>query len=930
MFRKIFFALFILLFALLIYAVYYYVKLIGTPASITFNAVPLNAIVVMEFRDVKNAWKSINESNSLWKQLTRTGYFREAGENGAYLDSLIAIHSSLDDLLQYRPALMSLHRTGSKEIGFLFVFAVPPSISNPEIHEAVMECSVLVRAKRQYDDAEIIEINLPGNKTGNTKGEELFTYSVYKNLFIGAFSPLLVEDAIRQLNSGISLAGQPAFESLMKTADKKSDANVFINFGQVQTFFSLFIKPAYQESVQSFHSFASWCETDLAITADGITAGGFTVADDSSGQLLTVFSGKQTPPMNVARIMPDNTSFYTGYTVWDAEQMLYRYRQYLGQTGKSHDYENRVRKIKSTGEPGFHCPFIPGIGGEIAFFITKPDSTGFLENCYAAVQFSSAEIFSESIREMMSDSIPSGMEMVYEYKEYEIRYFPDRSFLSLLPFFPFPESTGVWYAFLDEYAVFGFSRTSVQKAVDAYLNGKTLANNSDYNFFIGKLASNATLSLFCNTGLAVELAAHFANRDAAGSLKTIMASDSENVTGMAALQFFPGDDMVFTNINAEFFKSKVVSAKEPALKRLYMADTSFSGTPFLVINHNSKMKEIFLQDDGGTVYLWDNSGALLWKKKLNEKISGDVIQVDALCNNKLQYLFSTRSTIHLIDRKGNYVVGFPVKLTSPACAPLSVFDYDRNRQYRIFIPCRDKKIYSFDISGKPVEGWQAGVSAAPVFLPLQYFSMKGKDYIVYVDSAGNIYATGRKGEVRAEFRDRLSVSPMNSFYIDAADDLNKTALVSTDSAGTVHFIRFGNRHDTISFDVFSSGHFFVYEDINNDLEKEFIFLDKDLLQVFGKNREERITYNFNRFANHPPVIFELPGIGKTLGIVIDRTSEIFLFSPDGKLLPGFPLQGNTSFAVGDLLSNNTYHLIAGTSEGIADYELAGLVAKTAK
>ncbi len=66
-------------------------------------------------------------------------------------------------------------------------------------------------------------------------------------------------------------------------------------------------------------------------------------------------------------------------------------------------------------------------------------------------------------------------------------------------------------------------------------------------------------------------------------------------------------------------------------------------------------------------------------------------------------LFSTRNYLYLVDRMGNFVERYPVKLRSPATCGVSVFDYDNTRDYRLFIACEDKKIYAYTKEGTLVE-----------------------------------------------------------------------------------------------------------------------------------------------------------------------------------------------------------------------------------
>jgi len=102
------------------------------------------------------------------------------------------------------------------------------------------------------------------------------------------------------------------------------------------------------------------------------------------------------------------------------------------------------------------------------------------------------------------------------------------------------------------------------------------------------------------------------------------------------------------------------------------------------INHTTKENELAVQDDDKALYLINAKGTILWRKKLNEKINSKIFTVDIFKNNKYQLLFSSENYLHLIDRNGNYVQGYPVKLPAPASSELSVLDYDNDKDYRLF------------------------------------------------------------------------------------------------------------------------------------------------------------------------------------------------------------------------------------------------------
>ena len=118
--------------------------------------------------------------------------------------------------------------------------------------------------------------------------------------------------------------------------------------------------------------------------------------------------------------------------------------------------------------------------------------------------------------------------------------------------------------------------------------------------------------------------------------------------------------------------------------------------PRLVTNHYTGEKEIFVQDEGNTIYLLNNSGRILWRQKINGRILGDVYQVDYYKNGKLQLMFNTREQLHVLDRNGNYIERYPVTLRSPATNGMALFDYEKSRDYRIAVAGEDRGIYLYD------------------------------------------------------------------------------------------------------------------------------------------------------------------------------------------------------------------------------------------
>ncbi|MBC7865533.1 MAG: hypothetical protein IAF38_21345, partial [Bacteroidia bacterium] len=210
-------------------------------------------------------------------------------------------------------------------------------------------------------------------------------------------------------------------------------------------------------------------------------------------------------------------------------------------------------------------------------------------------------------------------------------------------------------------------------------------------------------------------------------------------------------------------------------------DTNAVMSPKIVLNHKTGLEEIFTQDLNDNIYLISNTGKILWKKRLDGRIKSDIFQIDFFQNNKLQFLFNTEKAIYLIDRNGNYVQGYPLQLPVAATNGINVFDYEKNRDYRIVYSGADKKIYIYKASGKLVEGFDFKGTEDSVTVPLQWERINFKDYLIAFDKGGAVYGLGRKGENRLSVSEKIPIKNYG-YNIQYGKDIDKTKFCFYDVA----------------------------------------------------------------------------------------------------------------------------------------------------
>jgi hypothetical protein len=172
------------------------------------------------------------------------------------------------------------------------------------------------------------------------------------------------------------------------------------------------------------------------------------------------------------------------------------------------------------------------------------------------------------------------------------------------------------------------------------------------------------------------------------------------------------------------------------------------GGPWTVSNHTTGEKEKVVQYSSNEIALIAANGEELWRKNVNAPILGDVSQIDALNNGKLQMVFSTQNGIHILDRKGNELAGFPILPKPPVTSGVLVADYDKTKKYRLLVAIGDGSVWNLKTDGQTMEGWRYQRGAT--IKGLGYAKLDGDDIIITADESGNVQIHKRNGDVRSE------------------------------------------------------------------------------------------------------------------------------------------------------------------------------------
>lgn len=903
--------------AIILIVVLFFVLKPASQGSKAIDAIPGNPSLIIETKDFNTFVKNIKTDNLIFQELRILFNINSSNSIIHYVDSLRK-YNSFKSAIGSGNMIFSYNNTAGK----LLQTAICEFPSNIKDKRLIKDIENDLKnqgqlKEREYKGANIYEY-IPKSST------RLF-YAVKNHLLIVSFSATCIESSLDNLADGKNLCKRdPGFASIYASSGKKELANVYINLKTLPENISGFITPSAQNSVKNMRHFSGWTGLDMTMSTDKLSLNGFIYDKDTCSNFTKILKSQQVTQIISRDVLPDNTSFYTTIAFNNHTAYNKALIDYLKLSGTHTARETAIAELKNTIGLDIRQSFYPMIENEICLSVTNAASPNELPHYYTTCGLKSQTSGILAMDLIVSSIAGKTGKPVNDYKtelKIDAHTIVPCYHLSLkdLPALLFGDlfinCSGEYVCFINNFMVFSDSKESLhQFAYSAYLN-KTLATNIDHNKFLENFSDKSLMFTYFSFPGGDVFLKRFMN-DTVSKLLNINKDALQRI-GYSGYQINIANGLLYNIIVLQH--SSEISEKPKTIWESRLENSVFS-KPTLVINHNDNSKEIMVQDDKNILYLLSNSGREVWKLKLDEQISSRIYQIDLYKNGKFQYLFSTKSKLHLIDRLGNYIEKFPITLRSASTAPMALFDYESNKDYRILIPCEDKKIYVYDANGSLVKGWAFDETEHEVLSEINRYVSDGEDFLVFHDKYKS-YFISRTGESKIDFLTTFQFSDKNKISFDNSSA--PTKFVTTDSKGIIRFFLINGDQDSLKIKTFGENHYFLLEDINGDGDMDYVFAEGKKMEIYTKSKKLIFSYDFEYDISEEPVFYKFPSNQTKIGIVCKSGSKIYLINADGSLFNGFPLHGLTQFSIGYLSNTaNKFNLLVGGPENLLyNYEV---------
>ncbi len=906
-FWKYFFVVFfILAVPVVAYFGYRSYKSLKNPSSPGFNAIVPNTPLIIEFREPKLFFDKLTEKTDFWQELIHLKSLMSFHAAVKHLDSVLSLDTQIAEILEKNKLYVSVHLSPQKRLEPLFIYELPSigykyTIEN-FIKKVNGEKSIVLQKK--HLNATLSKLNVPGL-------DRLVSFAVHNGVFIGAFEEYLVKDAIDQMNSGAHLIENEQFKRLEVAAGKNVDANVYLNYPSFTELALALTGKDYHELVLNLRTLGEWSETDMMVKPGELLLTGYSMTPGDGSCLLDLF--RQEPqPIRIPELLPTDVSVMVHFAFEDFIRFTASRRSY--------ERQNKIPKAAdsaglSPNQSGLNITsyFNTWIGKEVAW-ATCGEKGDTSANRYVVIQANDIKVAADSLSKLNVLLNPEKKKKAYEeeFEDYIIRNLNIPGLFSVL-FGPLYEGFNCPYYFtLRDYVVFANSPGAIKFLIANFYVQKTLAVNPNFRAISNGISDRSNVLFYCNTSKSLNTLAGFAAENLASIIRENV-STFRTFEGVAVQYSFTGD-MFYTSIYLRYNPSQetvALSGWETELAG------QVAGGPLLIRNEETGKLNVVVFDEFSNMYLLDHFGKILWKTPLIESPISQIFTANLSVKSKKHLLFNTESYLYLIDFSGNYTGDYPLKLMAPATNGLKLLEYGNQPESSFLIALSDNRIYKFGMDAKKSGDWETVTATKRVSRQVEQLSADGKDFLFITDDDGNVTIVNAEGEQKIKIRKSFKKAKNSGFHINETN--SKGIFITTDNRGKLVYIDLSGKTDRTDFGDFSSGHFFLYEDINADDSKDFIFIDQRKLKAFNRFKETIFDFDFPGEVINQPVTFNNTNGELLIGVL--SSGKLYFFNREGDLYKGNNYTGNTEFVAGSLNNDGKVNLLIGNGKKVSNYLL---------
>lgn len=693
--------------------------------------------------------------------------------------------------------------------------------SNPAEFDSLTNKKLLQSQKiknRIYEGFRIYEWKSSSN--------HIFSFSNIEGVTVLSKNSLLVENAIRVFKNKLNIDFKERNAPLFEFALLKNDlGNLYINFSQLSGAISI-IPPSLLASPY-FESWNNKAVFDFIKSDSHSILNGFAIADDT---IMSYLQHQRPVSINIFRFITGNSNALLHFGISDLQRASKKSKDTL-------EVKNIISEFAIVNEED----------NENLYVIA-----GLQNESIEKLEFTSSD-YSESYSGYQIQRVNQRT-----LKDYYSRFLPDKEF---------------GFGFIkDDYLLMAHSAEDLKQIIDAIESEDTWSKTLDFQSFNEKCLQESNVSLFIKKPKIIS--------DVIDSSEFLNNLSGLSKVKWGALQYSALDKNFYASIAMSFDDDSDTQKPDRKIESRISTSSLKHNHAYEVRNLNKAV--LLVQETDNKVSMISPETGMLWNQMLTHEVTGEIFQIDYFKNGKYQFLIPAGDNLHLIDRLGRPVTGFPKKVAG-SLQHMSIVDYDKSKNYRYLVSTHDNKLYLLDKDGNNLDEWgPKSFGTAPV-IQAEHFKVAGKDYFVTVLKDGKVLLFNRKGDEVISFQlpKRDFVSGECAFISNK--NIASSELFAVDRDGEV--VKYSMEGKILSRFNLIRGNQSVFKLIRVPGSNKFNFVrvDADKLAVF--NSDGKILFEKQNSGSIQQLAQIIERHGKLIFCFFDQEQKIcYLYDQTGKEL----------------------------------------------
>ncbi|MCK5538097.1 MAG: DUF3352 domain-containing protein [Bacteroidales bacterium] len=504
-----------------------------------FNAVPNNAIFVIETSNAPKAWDEFTQSD-IWAHLSQNPnlaeidtYMIDFQEILAYPGVSAVFHGGLTD----RKVLLSAHMIGGNDYDFMYIIDMKKAPNFMALTKALKLTGFDVK-DRKYKGEKIIELH-------DNLSKDVIYITLFDNLLLVSYVGNLIEDALlHRLENKWNK--NPNFIKVANTVRNTQLANFYFNYKLFPSFVNVF-SDEKTESLDDIAKQIAFSAYSLDIDDKFIKLNGYTSLDSLPSYfkaLANVNPGKS----RIHEILSDQTAFlmsigFEDFNTFYAELT----NQYTAESPEDfEDIQSNVENLEKLLKINLQANLFNWIGQEIAFAKFRPDAETRVEDVIVAIHANDIQLAKDGfghIIQQVERRSPVKFSMIV-YKNFEISFLDVKGFFRVFLGKLFEKLEKPYITYIEDYVILSNSLPAIKKAIDDYALGQTLGRSEKFVDFRDNFSPKSNVSMF------IQMPKMYTNLYQFSSLedRKVITENKELILSFARIGFqLNSDDGMFQN-----------------------------------------------------------------------------------------------------------------------------------------------------------------------------------------------------------------------------------------------------------------------------------------------------------------------------------------------------------------------------------------------